>query len=110
MQALLSGWGVEVLTASGRTEAQRLLRRGGTVPDLILVDYHLDDGDGLQTISEIRSRLRREIPAILITADRSAEVRAAAQGIGVRVLHKPLKPAALRASMAQLAALRTAAE
>jgi DNA-binding response OmpR family regulator len=41
----------------------------------MLVDYHLDDGDGLAAIAEVRWKLGEEVPAILITADRSAELR-----------------------------------
>ena len=37
------------------------------------------------------------VPAILITADRSPELKERALKAGIRVLHKPLKPAALRA-------------
>jgi CheY-like chemotaxis protein len=49
------------------------------------------------------------LPAILITADRSPDVRETARREGVQVLHKPLKPAALRALLAQWRVLRVAA-
>ena len=49
------------------------------------------------------------VPAILITADRSPDVRELARSEGVQVLHKPLKPAALRALLAQWRVLRVAA-
>jgi CheY-like chemotaxis protein len=49
------------------------------------------------------------LPAILITADRSPAVREAARAQGVQVLNKPLKPAALRAMLAQWRVLRVAA-
>jgi hypothetical protein len=49
------------------------------------------------------------LPAILITADRSPDVRELARNEGVQVLHKPLKPAALRALMAQWRVMRVAA-
>ena len=51
-----------------------------------------------------------ETPAILATADRSVEVRDAARAANVDIIHKPLKPAPLRALLARCLALRAAAE
>jgi CheY-like chemotaxis protein len=66
-----------------------------------LVDYHLDRGNGLEVIAALRARCGADMPAVLITADRDAQVRDAARAAGVSVLHKPLKPAALRALIGQ---------
>jgi len=52
---------------------------GGQVTGL-LVDYHLDRGNGVAAIRDIRRRFGETIPAILITDDRSPHVRAAARG------------------------------
>ena len=52
----------------------------------------------------------RSTPAILITADRSPEVRDEAERADVRVMNKPIKPAPLRAQLTRYAALREAAE
>jgi len=51
-----------------------------------------------------------DLPAILVTADRSLRVREEARAAGVHVLHKPLKPASLRALMTQWRVQRVAAE
>jgi CheY-like chemotaxis protein len=110
MTALLSGWGCEALVARNAREAVRAVRAAERVPDLMLVDYHLDDGDGLAAITEICWKLGDDIPAILVTADRSAELRERALKAGIRVLNKPVKPAALRASLAQWNVRRPAAE
>ncbi len=53
---------------------------------------------------------RRTLPAILVTADRSNEVRAAADAIDVPVINKPVKPAALRSMMTRFRRMATAAE
>ena len=50
------------------------------------------------------------MPAVLVTADRTPAVREAAAPMNVHVLNKPLKPAALRALLAQWRASRVAAE
>jgi CheY-like chemotaxis protein len=73
---------------------------GGTVTGL-LVDYHLDRGNGVAAIREIRRRFGESIPATLITADRSPNVRAAAREENIAVLNKPVKPASLRAVLGQ---------
>jgi CheY-like chemotaxis protein len=67
----------------------------------LLVDYHLDRGNGIAAIRDIRHRFGEGIPAILITADRSPHVRAAARDENIAVLNKPVKPASLRALLGQ---------
>ena len=47
MQALLEGWGCSVITAQERGGgASRGCARAAPGPDIILADYHLDDGTG----------------------------------------------------------------
>jgi CheY-like chemotaxis protein len=48
-----------------------------------------------------RRRFGGNIPAILITADRSPHVHAAAREEKIAVLNKPVKPASLRALIGQ---------
>ena len=108
METLLRGWGCEVLKAPGLALALDAVSDRSIVPNGLLVDYHLDQGNGIEAIIALRGRLG-DLPAILITADRSPDVRELARNEGVQVLHKPLKPAALRALMAQWRVLRVAA-
>jgi CheY-like chemotaxis protein len=108
METLLRGWGCEVIKAPSLALALDAVSDKQTVPNGLLVDYHLDQGNGIEAIIALRQRLG-ELPAILITADRSPDVRELARGEGVQVLHKPLKPAALRALLAQWRVLRVAA-
>ncbi|MFC0219139.1 NahK/ErcS family hybrid sensor histidine kinase/response regulator [Pseudochelatococcus lubricantis] len=97
MRQLLTGWGCTIVTADGVGTALDRLARCTRPPDVLIADYHLDQGDGLAAIAALRERLRRPVPAILLTADRSPTVRQRAEAAGVHVLHKPLKPAVLRA-------------
>lgn len=108
MRGLLTGWGCTVAIAPGLDEA--LAQLGEAAPDVLIADYHLDRGDGLTAISALRERAGGTIPAILLTADRSPEVRDAATALDVHLLNKPLKPGALRALLAQWRATRLAAE
>jgi Na+/proline symporter/signal transduction histidine kinase/CheY-like chemotaxis protein len=110
MEKLLGGWGCRVLTAADLAEALAAIDASGLEPDGLLVDYHLDGGNGVSAIAELRRRLGHPVPAILITADRSVHVREEAQAEGVHLLHKPLKPASLRALITQWRVQRVAAE
>ena len=107
MATLIGKWGCTVATASGLAEA---LTRLDPPPDIVIADYHLDDGDGLAAIAAVRARLGSAIPAVLATADRSVEVRDACVGAQVALLNKPIKPAPLRALLTRGLSLKTAAE
>jgi Na+/proline symporter/signal transduction histidine kinase len=110
METLLGGWSCRVLKAADLPGALAVLDASDTEPDGLLVDYHLDGGNGVGAIAALRHRLQRDLPAILITADRSARVREEARAAGVHVLNKPIKPASLRALMTQWRVQRVAAE
>jgi signal transduction histidine kinase len=108
METLLHGWGCEVIKAPGLATALAAIAESGNVPNGLLVDYHLDQGNGIEAIAALR-RHYGDLPAILITADRSPGVRELARAQGIQLLHKPIKPAALRALLAQWRVLRVAA-
>lgn len=110
LRALLGQWGCRVATAHGRAEAMEALVRMDGPPDAIIADYHLDADDGVSVIAALRAQLRACTPAILATADRGAEARDAALAADIAILHKPLKPAPLRALLARGLATRMAAE
>jgi signal transduction histidine kinase/PAS domain-containing protein len=101
METLLAGWGCRVSKAAHLAGALAALDEARHPPMGALVDYHLDGGNGLEVIRALRARYGSELPAILITADRDSKVREAARAMGVAVLHKPLKPASLRALIGQ---------
>ncbi|OLP58267.1 hybrid sensor histidine kinase/response regulator [Xaviernesmea oryzae] len=112
MATLLSGWGCQVETAA---QAQSWLAgtspMRGDGPDILIADYHLDEGTGLEAIDRLQAHLGRTLPALLVTADRSPELRAAAETAGVTLHNKPVRPASLRAWLTRFApAARLAAE
>jgi signal transduction histidine kinase/CheY-like chemotaxis protein len=101
MKTLLTAWDAEVIAvADPETAMDAIDAAGGRVTGL-LVDYHLDRGNGVAAIRDIRRRFGENLPAILITADRSPHVRAAAREEKIAVLNKPVKPASLRALLGQ---------
>ncbi len=98
MATLLGGWGCRVATAASHAEALDEVVRAGRLPDLVLADLHLDDGpDGLDVVETLRRTWGRAVPAALITADRDPTLRLRARARQVELLHKPVKPASLRA-------------
>jgi len=109
METLLGGWGCRVLKAPDLKTALATVSDAKALPSGLLVDYHLDSGNGIEAIAALRWRFGAELPAILITADRSPAVREEARARDIQVLNKPLKPAALRALIAQWRVQRMAA-
>jgi CheY-like chemotaxis protein/two-component sensor histidine kinase len=108
MQLLMSGWGCEV-AVSPSLAALAEMPATDTPPDIVIADYHLGDGTGIDAIGLLRQRYGRDLPALVITADRSPEVRAEAEKHGIGLQQKPVRPAALRAYLAQVSSLKRAA-
>ena len=105
IRALLSRWGCEVITARTRESALEAIHFGAA-PDLLLVDYHLDaDVTGVDLAKELSAKLGGELPCIIMTADQTQQSKRDAASHGFQVLHKPLKPAALRAMLNRMLAL-----
>lgn len=110
MEALLGSWGCNVTGVRDREAALDEARRR-PAPDLLLMDYHLDDdSDGVQAAEDLRRLWGSPIPVLVITADHTQQAREAAAERGFALLPKPLKPAALRAMMASLLLARQRVE
>jgi CheY-like chemotaxis protein/anti-sigma regulatory factor (Ser/Thr protein kinase) len=96
MEALLGQWGVQVLKAGNSAEAILLCSQSEV--DTVLADYHLGDGiDGIELLHRLRQSRTTALTAALISADHDADLILAARDAGIPLLHKPLRPAALRA-------------
>jgi len=100
---LLSQWGCEVHSAGNGEEAMQAISQM-TAPRLIICDYHLNDRElGTQLVARLRSAVRCDTPAVILSADASHSVREEAAEAGLHLLHKPLNPARLRALMLHVA-------
>ncbi|MGH1372596.1 MAG: NahK/ErcS family hybrid sensor histidine kinase/response regulator [Cellvibrionaceae bacterium] len=98
MQSLLEQWGCSVITASDLREA--LANWSDQVPpQLVLADFHLDEETGLDVLEALRYHWQQNLPAVVISADNSDEVREQVQNAGCLFLAKPVQPAALRTLM-----------
>jgi signal transduction histidine kinase/CheY-like chemotaxis protein/PAS domain-containing protein len=102
MSGLLRRWGARPVTAGSKEDAlselERLRVEYDQMPALLLMDYHLDDKvTGLDVIVALRVASGIELPAVILTADYSEEIAGLVRAAGHALLHKPVKPAALRA-------------
>ena len=103
MDALLSQWGCEVLIASSAEEAMTLCDEEEMVPEVILADFHLDNGClGTDAITAVRDAVGVNVPAVILTADRTYECRQLFQQMQLPFLNKPVKPGKLRALLTHL--------
>jgi CheY-like chemotaxis protein len=94
---LLRSWGCRVVTAGSGDAALAGLAEHDCAPDLIISDYHLSDGEtGMEAIAHLRAALNTSIPAFLISGDTDAEPLRAARVARYHLLHKPVRPMALR--------------
>ncbi|EAT12773.1 response regulator [Bermanella marisrubri] len=93
MRSLLEQWGCKVKTATSLGDALTQLEQA---PDMILADYHLDEATGVDAIGALRLHFQQSIPAIVISADNSDQVRDHVASIDASYLSKPVAPAALR--------------
>jgi signal transduction histidine kinase len=103
MLGVLKSWGCSVVTANSGAAALACLSEFERTPDLIISDYRLTDGhNGIQAIERLREALRAPVPAFLISGDTAPERLREARSSGYYLLHKPVLPITLRATISQL--------
>ncbi len=98
MRVLLEQWGCEVTLAASEHEAIDIMRAAYATPDAIIVDFRLRDGrTGAQAIRTLQDEFGAEIAALIITGDTAPERLREAKASGYQLVHKPVRPAMLRA-------------
>ncbi|MGB0747869.1 MAG: NahK/ErcS family hybrid sensor histidine kinase/response regulator [Magnetospiraceae bacterium] len=103
MESLLAGWKCHPIVAGTEKELFKKLQREALPPQVLLVDYHLDDGDdGIRLAHAVADYLGGPIPTVVITADRTDDVLQRSQEAGFHLLRKPLRPARLRSLIAHI--------
>jgi len=101
MQKRLTEWGCVVSTASNEQEA--LVECKQSAPDIIIADYHLDDGKtGVEAVKYVMSELGLTIPVIVNSADHSDEIHEQVLENSYEFINKPVKPAALKRTIKKL--------
>jgi CheY-like chemotaxis protein len=100
MGGLLQKWGYEVLTAATERDARARLAERRRSPDLIVCDYHLLSGTGVEAIARLRGGL--QTPAFLITSEFAGAELTRALANDIHVVRKPVDAKLLRAMLRQL--------
>ncbi|SIR47071.1 Signal transduction histidine kinase [Aromatoleum tolulyticum] len=103
MQSLLTSWGCKVAAAGDAESLVDAMNREGSIPELIISDFRLDGRfNGIDVIRSLRAWKGTEIPAVLVTGDTGPDTLRQAQEEGLPLLHKPVRPARLRALLNRL--------
>ena len=102
---LLEKWGCDVAVTISKTEALERIHALDGIPDAIIADLHLDNGEtGIQAVDVIRGAINAKVPAIIVTADYSAKAASDVSAFGHELLKKPIKPAEMRSLLSFLLA------
>jgi signal transduction histidine kinase/CheY-like chemotaxis protein len=97
MSILIESWGVSVIESEDAEGALDLMEDLQITPDAVLLDYQLGDGaNGVQLYEELSHRFGH-LPAAIVSADRSAQLRQDTKRLNLELLLKPLDRAKLMA-------------
>lgn len=103
MRTLLEGWGCQVITALSEQDLARQVDNYHAEADLLIADYHLDDDqNGVDAVARINARRASPIPALMITANYSNELKLQIRELGHTLMHKPVRPMKLKTAMSHL--------
>ena len=105
MRTLLEGWGCRVVTALSEEDLARQVDNFHAEADLLIADYHLDnDRNGVDAVARINARRASPVPAMMITANYSNELKQQIRELGHTLMHKPVRPMKLKTAMSHLLA------
>ncbi|MBV4551887.1 PAS domain-containing protein [Pseudomonas sp. SWRI102] len=103
MRTLLEGWGCRVVTALSEQDLARQVDGYRAEADLLIADYHLDhDQNGVDAVARINACRTSPIPAMMITANYSNELKQQIRERGHTLMHKPVRPMKLKIAMSHL--------
>ncbi|MBP1180364.1 hybrid sensor histidine kinase/response regulator [Methylobacterium sp. PvR107] len=102
---LLQNWDARVSTFRDLAGVRAAVAAGAAPPDILVLDYHLDDGAcGLDVAAYLQDGRADPLPVIVTTADHTEDVEARVAATGAELVRKPIKPAQLRALLTYMLA------
>jgi len=102
---LLQNWDARVSTFHDLAGVRNAVMGGAITADILVLDYHLDDGAcGLDVAAYLRGLRPDPLPVIVTTADHSAAVEERVAAAGAELVRKPIKPAQLRSLLTYMLA------
>ncbi|MGK9063851.1 hybrid sensor histidine kinase/response regulator NahK/ErcS' [Stutzerimonas chloritidismutans] len=103
MRTLLEGWGCRVVTALSEQDLAGQVDNFHADADLIIADYHLDNGcTGIDVVETVNARRANPLPALMITANYSNELKQQVRELGHMLMHKPVRPMKLKTAMCHM--------
>ncbi len=103
MREVLQQWGCRPLLAGSAEEALAQLAAAAQRPAVVIADYRLRAGEtGIAAIECIQSKYGADIPGVIVTGDTAPDRLREAEASGYHLLHKPVRPARLRALLSFL--------
>jgi len=103
MRTLLEGWGCQVVTALSEQDLAGQVDNFHADADLIIADYHLDNGcNGVDVVETVNARRASPLPALMITANYSNELKQQVRELGHMLMHKPVRPMKLKTAMCHM--------
>lgn len=105
MESLLRSWGCKVTADRDLDRVFAALKRTPRSPRVVICDLRLAGPyNGVEAIRRLRARFDASLPAALVTGDTGPDTLALAQEAGLPLMHKPLRPARLRAFLNRVTA------
>lgn len=102
LDSLLAAWGCDVTGAASLDEALALTDPD-LPPEVLITDYRLQGHQtGLEVVTGVTQRIGYQVRCILITGDTGSDTINKARAAGVPMLHKPVRPAKMRAVLQRL--------
>lgn len=100
MQELFNTWNLDLVAARSAGEAISQLQHVERTPDFLITDFRLPgDTDGIEVVRQFRERFGNTLPALVLTGDTAPETLQRITQAGFLILHKPVRPARLRATL-----------
>jgi PAS domain S-box-containing protein len=99
-QGIVESWGGRVSMAASVAQVKEVHNKADY--DLVICDYRLPDGTGIEISEWIKANSVTQPAFILISGDTSPDVLQKVSDQGIHLLHKPVRPAKLRSLIQHL--------
>lgn len=99
LEAVLSEWGYDILTAVSADQAMERLNARGQRPDMVMADYQLRNKRvGTEVVARVRQRFG-PVPGVILTGETGGACLAEADAMGLTVMIKPVTPQQLAVAL-----------
>lgn len=99
LEAVLSEWGYDIVTAASADQAMERLSTRGRQPDMVMADYQLRNNRvGTEVVSRVRERFG-PVPGVILTGETGGSCHVEAEAMGLAVMVKPVTPQQLAAAL-----------